>query len=43
LSRGSVWKKPECKDVGRRTEMSYKAESLGKTAFMPNASMGATC
>jgi len=29
--------------VGRRTEMSYNAESLGKVAFMPNTVMGTTC
>lgn len=32
LPRGDVWRKPDGKTVGRRTEMSYKAESLGKTA-----------
>ena len=32
LSRGDVWRKPDGKTVDRRSETSYKAESLGKTA-----------
>lgn len=32
VSSGSVWREQECKALGRRAEIAYKAESQGKSA-----------